>query len=773
MPEIAVGVRELLAVKFGPRNLSRTMTHPAVMQQGIQGHKDATKNRPPEYQREVPVESGWIEGSWHLRVRGRIDGLLDTGEYILVEEIKTTRAEDPLNLLPEHNQFYLAQLILYAYFIACDNPDRDVQARLTWWHLDTEQEIQIDLSPEQIASGEDLIRQLATEYIRRERLRRERLEQRNNSLGSMEFPFSSYRPGQQELVSTTALALEYGQDLMAEAATGIGKTVALLLPAIAWLAGAPADAKVFFLTAKTSGREIVLETLKHWPDIELVTVCLEAKERWCTYPDGDCDNCPLGQNFYAKTAKILPKLLAAKLLTPDLIYQFAGIEGICPFELGLEAATQADLVIADYNYAFDPMVQLQRFFGWNKIPAVLLIDEAHNLASRGREMFSADLGKKQVLDLSRELKLFAPGLSTQFKELNSTFIQWNKELKAQGTRQLLLDKLPRGLPAKLNRLAEDIALSGYSSPSLQEFIRRLVRFNRIVQRLGTEHAIYLERQGGDTVLNLFCINPGPLLQKQRQKCTAVFFSATLSPGPYYRELLGCREEYLDLSLPSPFPRENRLFVHIPGVKTTYAARVSYYPAIAMYIARIIQEQPGNYIAYFPSYAYLREVAALLQYELPGDYQLHLQQSGMDIEERQDLLQRLTGPGANIGLAVMGGLFGEGVDMPGDMLIGTIIVGPGLPMVSPQQELIRSYFDERDYRGFLYAYLIPGMLRVVQSAGRVYRTPEDKGVVVLLDDRFRQDGYRQLLPQYWQEEGLFSGNWLQRIREFWAENTGEA
>jgi DNA excision repair protein ERCC-2 len=275
------------------------------------------------------------------------------------------------------------------------------------------------------------------------------------------------------------------------------------------------------------------------------------------------------------------------------------------------------------------------------------------------------------------------------------------------------------------------------------------------------------------VLNLFCINPGPLLQKQRQKCTAVFFSATLSPGPYYRELLGCREEYLDLSLPSPFPRENRLFVHIPGVKTTYAARASYYPAVARYIARIIQEQPGNYIAYFPSYAYLREVAALLQHELPGDYQLHLQRSGMDLEERADLLEQLTGPGANIGLAVMGGLFGEGVDMPGEMLIGTIIVGPGLPMVSPQQELIRSYFDERDYSGFLYAYQIPGMLRVVQSAGRVFRTHEDKGVVVLLDDRFRQEGYRQLLPQYWQEEGLLSGNWLQRIREFWAENTGEA
>jgi Rad3-related DNA helicase len=195
--------------------------------------------------------------------------------------------------------------------------------------------------------------------------------------------------------------------------------------------------------------------------------------------------------------------------------------------------------------------------------------------------------------------------------------------------------------------------------------------------------------------------------------------------------------------------------------------------VARYIAKVIQQQPGNYIAYLPSYAFLREVAASLEYELPGGYRLHLQRSGMDMEEREELMQGLTGPGANIGLAVMGGLFGEGVDMPGEMLIGTIIVGPGLPMVSPQQELIRRYFAERDDNGFLYAYLIPGMLRVIQSAGRVFRTPADKGLVVLLDDRFRQEGYRQLLPQYWQDEGLFSNNWLQRIRKFWAKNTGEA
>lgn len=766
MPEISVGVRDLLAIKYGPVNLSRAKTHPAILNQGIQGHKDATKSRPDAYQREVPVEGAWIQANWRLRVRGRIDGLLDAGDYILVEEIKTTWLEDPQALLPEHNQFYVAQLVLYAYFIALDHPDREIRARLTWWHLETQQETHIDLDDQQIAGGRSLFIQLAEEYIRREQVRRQWLEQRNQSLSRLEFPYSQYRPGQQELMGTASLALAEGQDMMVEAATGIGKTVALLLPALAWLAQAAADAKVFFLTAKTSGRDIVLDTIRTLPELDLRTVFLEAKERTCTHPQGDCDDCELGRDFYPRTYRVLPRLLERKILTPALLAEFARDEGLCPFELSLEAANFADLVVADYNYAFDPMVQLQRFFGrGSRIPAVLLVDEAHNLVSRGREMFSADLGKGQILELQRELKA-VPNLSLQFKEVNAYFIQWNKELKEQGGGRLLVDKLPRGLPTKLSRLAEEISALDYDSPTLKDFSRRLFAFNKIVQLAGPEHAIYVSRQDRDTVLNLFCLNPGPLLKSQRQRCPAVFFSATLSPGAYYRELLGCREEYLDVSLPSPFPRENRLFVHIPGIKTTYAAREGYYLPVARYIARIIQERRGNYIAFFPSYAYLREVAALLEASLPPEYQMHIQEPGMDMGERADLLERLTGSGANIGMAVMGGLYGEGVDMPGDKLIGTIIVGPGLPMVSPRQELIRSYFDQQDYSGFLYAYAIPGMLRVIQSAGRVFRTPQDRGIVVLMDNRFRQDGYRQLLPQYWLEEGLFTGNWLQRIHTFW-------
>lgn len=765
MPELSVGVRDLLALKYGPRNLSRSFIHPAILQQGIQGHKSVAENRPPEYQREVPVESSWREGDWRLRVRGRIDGLLDREDYILVEEIKTT-AVDPQKLPPEHREFYLAQLTLYVYFVAQDNPDRQVTGRLCWLHLGPNKESFVDLSPRQLSAGEELFRELAKEFIRREKSRRKTINSRNRSLARIAFPYPDYRPGQEELMGAAAGALALGKDLLAEAATGIGKTAALLLPAITWLRSAPPQAKLFFLTAKTTGRDIVLDTLSQWRELELVTVCLEAKERWCSRPDGDCDNCPLAVDFYRKAAKIMAKLLSSRLITPPLIQQWAEAEGICPFELGLEASTQADLVIADYNYVFDPMVQLQRFFGRRKIPAALLIDEAHNLVARGREMFSADLNKREILRLSRELKLAEPELAAELQRLNSVFGQWAKELKAQGAKRLLLDELPSAFISQLSNLGEGLALATVDEPDFVDFARRLARFNRVLTLLGSNHAIYLESEGGNTILHLFCINPGPLLQKQRGKATAVFFSATLSPAAYYRELLGCRENHLHLELPSPFPKENRLFVHIPGIRTTYTARTRYYKTIADNIAQIIELQPGNYIAYFPSYSFLAEVAAYFQAQLPAGYHFHSQRSGMSMESRRELLQAFAGTEANVCLAVMGGLFGEGIDLPGEKLIGTIIVGPGLPTVSPRQELIRNYFEREGGEGFLYAYLVPGMLRVIQSAGRVFRSPEDRGVVVLMDDRFRQDGYRQLLPPHWEGEGLFAAGWRKRIGEFW-------
>ncbi len=766
MPSASISVRDLVGLRYGPVNLSRAWLHPARLQEGVQGHVAATAQRPPGYRREVPIEYEYTRGDWTLKVRGRIDGVLDTGDYILVEEIKTTYLEDPDELLPEHNLFYTAQLSIYAWLIARQHPDREVRARLTWWHLGAEKELCLDLGKQQDLGGEELFYELAGELLAGEEAREQWLKQRNSCLEQLAFPFSDYRPGQQQLVDTTAAALEQRHDLMVEAATGIGKTVAVLLPALRWLKHAPKDAKVFFLTAKTSGREIVLETLRRWQGLELCTVVVESRERSCQHPDGDCDNCELAQDFYRRAHELMPRLLKERLLTAEHIKAAALAHELCPFELGLEAALAADLVVADYNYVFDPMVQLNRFFGPGKrIPAVLLVDEAHNLVSRGRGMFSADLAKKEILDLSRDMKVTDAGLASQLAEVNKYFIQWNKELKAQGGGVLLLEALPRGFPAALERLSEHLAVAP-EHPPLGEFPRRLVKFNKIVRLLDESYRICVQRRGRDTVVELLCLEPGPLLQKQRGRCTGVFFSATLTPGRYYRRLLGCREQYLDMTLPSPFPSHQRLFAHIPGIRTTYSVRHRYYQPVAQCISLVAAQQPGNYIAYLPSYAYLREVAALLEQSPPKGYRLWIQQPGMDLQQRQQLLAGMSGPGANLGLAVMGGLFGEGIDLPGRQLVGSIIVGPGLPMVSAANELIREYFDQQEGEGFMYAYAIPGMLRVVQSAGRVFRTPEDRGIVVLIDDRFRQNGYRQLLPDYWVEEGLFDGNWLERIREFW-------
>lgn len=766
MKNITIGVRDLLSVYFGPKDFTYEPGLLNRLQEGVRGHKEATAARPANYQREVAVSGVYRWRDWTLTVRGRIDGLWLNDNELVVEEIKTTWMNAPHLDIPE-NDFYRGQLLLYCWFIHCAHPLSSIRGELVWWRLDGGGEIRCPLTGDVVSQGKDLFFQLARTWLARE-VRQERwLNQRNQCLGSLPFPFPAYRPGQDKLQASVSQALTEKQDILVEAATGIGKTAAVLYPALSWLHQAPRAAKVFFLTAKTSGRLVVRETLERWQGLKLRTVFVEAKDRCCQREDRVCEECPLAEDFYTRAAKVLPGLMARGLVTEDLTLATALDHNLCPFELGLEAASLADLVVGDYNYVFDPLVQLKRFFGQGQaIPAVLLIDEAHNLVERGRDMFSADLAKKQILDLSREYK--GQPLGTMFKELNDVFIKWGKELKEAETRVLELVSFPRGFKSLLEKLQEYLDQAQRDrqlSEAAGEFAQRLRGWQKLSQFQSEDHVLYVFPHQGDLILNLQCLNPGPLLKGQRGKAIAVAFSATLSPSQYYQELLGMEASPF-LTLPSPFPRENRLFLHIPGIQTRYTVRDRYYPAIAAAISNAASKQPGNYLAFFPSYTYLEEVAVCLAGKLPPGIRLLKQRSGLSAHERKEFLEEVSGPGHNLGLAVLGGLFGEGIDLPGDKLIGAFIVGPGLPQVSPRQEFIRRHFENQGRDGFYYAYLVPGLLRVVQSAGRVIRSPQDRGIIVLLDDRFRERGYASLLPSAWLEEGLFTYPWVKRLQEFW-------
>ncbi|MGE5529267.1 MAG: ATP-dependent DNA helicase [Patescibacteria group bacterium] len=709
-----------------------------------------------------------------------------TSNEIIVEEIKTTYlplADLHLEKWPAH----AAQLRLYVHMVRCANPGRKVAGRLTYVNLDdlSERTFSPDLGEEETR---DFFVSLAEGYLAHVRALDDWRGVRDESLAAWDFPFAERRAGQDELMETVAAAVRAERDLFAEAATGIGKTAAVLYPALKGLASGGRYQRVFFLTAKTSGKMILRKTLELAREggLRLRAVFIEAKEKVCLHPEADCtpQDCPCARDYYARAAAVITDLLRLELITPEAVLEAARRETLCPFELSLDLALRADLIVGDYNYVFDPGVYLRRFFGQGgRRDSLFLVDEAHNLVQRGREMYSASLDSADLARLAEELGDLDCGIVRECEEAGRFFQAWREEMAAEGRRGLLLSSsLPEMLPPALERLAGAMDRVFARRPPAdlrrrwRDFYFDLQHLLRVAGHTGRDYAVYaLAREGGGVLLRLFCQNPGPLLRRRLdQGRSAVFFSATLSPFAYFRDLLGGGRDALHLRLPSPFPVENRLYLHVPGIDTRYRAREETALALARVAAAMVAARAGNYLMFFPSYAYLNAVRPLVERLLAGRAAVLAQSPAMRDEQKRRFLEKLaaTDTGrSTLGLAVLGGIFGEGIDLPGERLVGVCIAGPGLPQVSEEQELIRSYFQERNEQGFLYAYLIPGLIRVVQSAGRVFRGPEDRGVVILVDDRFLHEAYQELLPPDWFAPGReFSREDVgEALREFWGDS----
>jgi DNA excision repair protein ERCC-2 len=783
--EVKVSVRELLSFAFHPRDLGGGTEDAGRLLEGVRGHLLIRSRRGPEYRTEVAVQYSYEWEDYRLIVSGRVDGLIETDTTIMAEEVKTTYL--PLSTVElALGQVHEAQLQLYLFFLLAQNPAKQVTGRLTYLNLDdlAEKSLEVAISA---TVGQQLLEKLATPYLTACRDQDRWIETRNYSLQKWRFPFPILRTGQAELMETVEQVLAEGRDLLAEAATGIGKTVATLYPALKGLAMGGRYQQIFFLTAKTVGKEILIKTLTQaaTQGVKLRTAVITAKERICPFGKPRCEPslCPYGADYYSKAQQALPELLRRELITPETVAAFGQTYQACPFELSLDLALQADLIVADYNYLFDPGVYLRRFFNEGGGREYLfLIDEAHNLVTRGREMYSAELTER---DLERLGGIFPSGqrqLQAGLRAVAAYFEGWRAELEDEQSRGLRLNQLPELLIPELQRL---VALFGNFLSNNPNFIKKdqllplfykVMSFTRIAERLNRGYAIYLALDEVQLKLRLFCLNPGPMLRQRLERSrTAIFFSATLSPADYFQELLGVRPEARCLRLASPFPQENRLFLHVPEIDTRYRARSGTALKLAQCIADFITAHRGNYLVFFPSYQYLQTLRPLVRRLIGASVALYCQTPGMSDADKQVFLKALSRKAtgrSQLGLAVLGGMFGEGVDFPGEELIGVLIVGPGLPMVNVEQELIREYFEERNGAGFLYAYLIPGLIRVIQSAGRVFRRPDDKGVVLLVDDRFGDERYQELLPPDWFFPGRpFSHpDYRQVLAEFWAEET---
>ncbi|HUF79031.1 MAG TPA: ATP-dependent DNA helicase, partial [Thermoanaerobaculia bacterium] len=719
---------------------------------------------------------------------GRLDGLRrDPDGALVVEEIKSIRRGAQLQ--QPIRELYHQQAALYAWMLGRPggrteilerHPDEiaegppQVRAELVLIEIGSDtverQSIPLDLDSVEAAVKRRL-NALVAAYIRS----RVDAERRREAAEQLAFPYPQVRPGQEAIVAAVETALGQREHLLLQATTGIGKTVAALYPALRHCLAH--DKRLFVLTAKTLQQEMatqVLELLNREGAFRALR--LRAKAKMCANGQVLCheEYCPYAKDYQAKlqSSKILDRLLAHHAyLDPDAVFEAARAAEVCPFEVSLELAGRVQVTVCDYNYAFDPYVSLGDFGPESDLSdVVLVIDEIHNLVDRGRGYYSPELSAAAVVRATDALRGEPGPLHRRLEALCRELAQ-----VVEGAVADLLDDGPEGDRAAETTLPEDSLwrLRPRFDTAFVEYLEHqretrshraedpfvdlyfaLLRFLNALMISDHAFSHLVERVGGDARWKVLCKDPSRFLGRTLNRChSTIGLSATLSPPEFYRDLLGFDpERTATLSVPNPFPRENRRVVIDPSVATTYRDRPAYYPRIGLRLAEFADSVPGNCLALFPSYAFLAEVAEHLE---PAAKRVLVQRRASGDREREEILEILRTAilGDVLLLAVAGGVFAEGVDYPGDMLQGVAVVGPCLPALTLEQQLLRRYYDERFDRGFEYAFVVPGMTRVVQAAGRLIRSDRDRGVIALLDRRFLEGPYRHHLPEEWLgEEG---------------------
>jgi DNA excision repair protein ERCC-2 len=726
--------------------------------EGTRGHQKLQRSQGANYEPEVPVKHMIERVGMTLEINGRIDGVLRTEGGVLIEEIKTTFARS----IEEPAVLHLAQAKVYAAIFAAQNSLQEIGIQISYFHLDNDQ---VTPFRQTFAAGDlaDFFTKLCAEYFAWiEALHQWRIL-RDTSIQELDFPFAKYRAGQRELAVAVYRTLAKGETLFAQAPTGIGKTVSVLFPALKRLPESRVE-KIFYLTAKTIGRTVVEETVKSLQKngLRLRALTLTARDKICFGRDGDaCDvqTCSFAIGYYDRRKAAIAELCAGERMTREEVEGVARKHQVCPFALMLDSAEWVDLIICDFNYAFDPSAMLRDFFGEDGFPNYLLIDEAHNLPERAREMFSGELGSLQ-LTLARDELGSDHSCGKALKKCLRSFQKIGEALEFENG--VVASAEPPGqialpLRAFLEEAEAELAREGSltESEALRTIYFEVLRFVRVLDGFdGSFQTIYRQEPTGVRI-KLYCIDPAPsLLPVLQESAGTVFFSATLSPIDYYRTLLADKFGAESLELGSPFPPENLPVFIEDRIATHFKGRNATYAAVANAIAAVTGARRGNYLIFFPSYKYLESVLQLFQ-SLSPETGIIVQRSGMNESERDQFLANfeIENNRTLAGFAVMGGIFGEGIDLVGDRLAGAVVVGVGLPQISVERDLIARYFTALGKNGFNYGYVFPGMNRVLQAVGRVIRSETDRGVALLIDERFSRWPYRELLPKWWDLKSL--------------------
>ena len=760
LTRIQISVRNLVEFIFRSGDIDNRIGKGAqkeAMQEGSRMHRKIQGRMGMEYRAEVPLKLEVPQEQYVLALEGRADGIITNVDGVTVDEIKcmytdVTRFEEPIFV-------HKAQAMCYAYIYALQNGLDQISVQLTYCDLDTEEICRFE-EAFSFFWLERWFQDMMEAYRKWTDFQFTWRKIRQTSIQTLEFPFP-YREGQYKLVGDVYRTIHRKKILFIQAPTGTGKTISTLFPAIRAVGENLGD-KIFYLTAKTITRTVAKDTcdLLKAKGYRGKVIVLTAKEKMCPCEEMDCNpsNCLRAKGHYDRVNDAVYDLITTEEdFTRERMLAQAEKYQVCPFEMSLDASLYADIIICDYNYVFDPNVYLKRFFSEEeKGDYIFLVDEAHNLVERGREMYSAVLVKEEILTVKKLVRGKDRKLEAALEKCNRQMLEWKRECETYTIYESI-----GAFAFSLMRLMSllDIFLQSRGEmperKEVTEFYLNLRHFMNMFERVDENYVLYSDFDETDRFcLHLYCVNPSVNLQEclERGKST-IFFSATLLPVNYYKNLLSSKKDNYAVYADSAFREEQRLLFIGRDVSSLYTRRtLGEFHRIALYIQQVLRAKKGNYLIFFPSYRFMEDVYEQFLTVNEQEADCMMQSGNMNEADREEFIQEFSNPrGKSLAaFCVLGGIFSEGIDLKEDLLIGVLIVGTGLPQICNQREILKEYYQEENGQGFDYAYQYPGMNKVLQAAGRVIRTASDRGIIGLLDERFLRSDYRQLFPREWSQ-----------------------
>lgn len=743
-----------------------------AMQLGGRIHRKIQRQMGSDYYAEVPLKITVPCEGFAIQIEGRADGIQKTADGVVVDEIKGVLRE--LEYIEKPVSVHLAQAKCYGYIYGKQQELDSITIQMTYCQMETEEvkRFQETFSIEEL---ERWFLDIVMQYEKWARFQVEWRQTRDATIKEAEFPYP-YREGQRELVTSVYRTILRKKKLFIQAPTGVGKTMATIFPAVKAVGEGLGD-KIFYLTAKTITRTVAEQAFQILKKngLQYKVATLTAKEKICFCEKAECnpDACPYAKGHFDRVNDAVYEMITTmEEMSRENIETQAKKHSVCPFEMGLDVSLWVDAIICDYNYVFDPNAHLKRFFSEGKKGEYLfLIDEAHNLVERGREMYSAVLYKEEFLQMKKAVRYESVKLTRQLEGCNQMLLEMKRECQTYKEYNSI-SHFALKLLNVMNGLQKLLEEKEQVDEEVLEFYFHVRNFLNIYEEVDENYVIYTElEEGGDFKLKLFCVNPAVKLQNfLSQGNSTVFFSATLLPIRYYKKLLSVETDDYAVYAHSPFKEANRLLVLGQDVSTKYTRRgYEMYERFAIYIKNVMQAKPGNYLVFFPSYRFMEEVRETFERYRTEEMCCMIQEQNMNEQDREAFLQEFEAEreGSLAGFCVMGGIFSEGIDLTKERLIGAMIVGTGLPQVCNEREILKQYFDRHGENGFDYAYLYPGMNKVLQAAGRVIRTEEDKGVIALLDDRFAGRRYLEIFPREWRKLTYCNVKTIgEKVEQFW-------